>query len=436
MSAAHPAIPAIQTHHIAGVRSRFWAAVVTHGVTDFFSYLLIPLMPFLISNLKMTTRQSAIILATGSLSSGLIQPVVAWLSDRLETRVLGSLGLAAAAIAFGLMGYVHSFEQLLIVQAVGAAGVGAFHPVAAAAVGQLSSARRSLGVAIFFLGGMLGGITGNVSAPPYADKLGMPALAWLIAPGIAAAVWLHWAIRRVPHKHQGAHDHHASLPAHERRWRWTAVGLLYAGNVLRFGVNAALVHLMIEWTRRYVAAGEHIDFATASDAALQVLGKKASALNGPMQAAMQIGMGAAGLSAGWLIRPGREKRGLIAIPCWGAFAIAAIAAADRFVVGDASLHWLAVPLVFFCTIMAGIGFGGVLPLTISLSQRLLPHRTSLASSLMMGGAWAVGSGGPPLAERLTEWIGLDGAFLVMGSFLLAAGVIAVAIPGWLIRKAS
>jgi len=435
MSAVQPAMT-IPVPTLNGARARFWAAVANHGVTDFFSYLLVPLMPLLISNLRMTTRQSAIILATGSLSSGLIQPLVAWLSDRLETRILGSLGLAAAAIAFGLMGHVHSFEGLLLVQAVGAGGVGAFHPVAAAAAGHLSSARRSFGVAIFFLGGMLGGITGNVSAPYYARFLGLPAMVWLIPPGLAAAAWLGAAIHAVPHKHHAARDHHNSLPASERRWRWTAVGLLYAGNVLRFGVNAALVHLMIEWTRRFTAAGEHIDIAAASAQALDALGMKATALNGPMQAAMQIGMGAAGLSAGWLIRPGREKRGLIAIPCWGALAIGAIALADRFIVGAPSRHWLAVPLVFFCTIMAGIGFGGVLPVTISLSQRLLPHRTSLASSLMMGGAWAIGSGGPPLAERLTASLGLDGAFLIMGALLLIAGLISLAIPGWLIRKAS
>ncbi len=347
MSVAAAPSPALAAHHIPGLRARFWAAVVTHGITDFFSYLLVPLMPLLISNLRLSPRQSAVILATGSLSSGLIQPLVAWLSDRLETRILGSIGLALAAVAYGLMGYVHTFEQLMIVQAVGAASVGAFHPVAAAAAGQLSSARRSFGVAIFFLGGMLGGITGNISAPHYAKHLGLPALAWLILPGVVAAVWLQLAIPAVPPNHKGAHDHHASLPAAERRWRWTAVGLLYAGNVLRFGVNAALVHLMIEWTRRYTAAAEHIDLSTAAGPALDTLGMKATALNGPMQAAMQIGMGAAGLSAGWLIRPGREKRGLIAIPCWGAIAIAAIAFAARFMVDHPSLHGRTGPLVFF-----------------------------------------------------------------------------------------
>src|SRR5262249_39605590 len=134
-----------------------------------------------------TTRQSATILAVGSLSSGLIQPIVAWLSDRLETRIFGTLGLAAAAIAYSLMGYARTFEQLLLIQAIGAGGVGAFHPVAAAAAGQLSAARRSFGVAIFFLGGMLGGITGNFSAPHYAERLGLPAMVWLAIPGLLVA---------------------------------------------------------------------------------------------------------------------------------------------------------------------------------------------------------------------------------------------------------
>jgi MFS family permease len=92
--------------------------------------------------------------------------------------------------------------------------------------------------------------------------------------------------------------------------------------------------------------------------------------------------------------------------------------------------------VFVLTVLAGIGFGGVLPLTISLSQKLLPHRTSLASGLMMGGAWAVGSAGPPLADWLTKHIGLDGAFLVVAGLLAVGGAAAIGIPGWLIRKVS
>src|SRR5262245_27740184 len=153
MSTAALAIPAPAN----AVRARVWATVVVHGVVDFFSYLLIPLMPLLIARLQLSTGQTAAILAMGALASGLVQPAVAWISDRLETRWLGTIGLIAAVVAYSLMGYATSFEQLMLIQAVGAAGVGAFHPVAAAVVGELSAARRSLGVSIFFLGGMIGG---------------------------------------------------------------------------------------------------------------------------------------------------------------------------------------------------------------------------------------------------------------------------------------
>lgn len=405
--------------------------VVVHGVVDFLSYLLIPLMPLLISRLHLSTGQTAAILAAGGLSSGLVQPAVAWLSDHLETRWLGTLGLILAAVSFGLMGYATTFEQLLLIQIVGAAGVGAFHPVAAAAVGQLAGAKRSLGVAVFFLGGMVGGITGNVSAPMYVKHVGLAELWYLIPPSLVAAAVLAWAIHSVPHRHAGAHDDHASLPASERRWRWAAIWLLYAGNVLRFGVNAALVHLMIEWTRGYVRGGADAAQATAAE-----LGMRATAINGPMQAAMQIGMGAAGISAGWLVRPGKEKSALVLVPVWGALAIGAIAFADDWFAHSPGLRGMTVPVVFLLTVLAGIGFGGVLPLTISLSQKLLPHRTSLASGLMMGGAWAVGSGGPPLADWLTHRVGLDWAFVVVGALLSVGGVAAVGIPGWLVKKVS
>jgi MFS transporter, FSR family, fosmidomycin resistance protein len=425
MSAA-PTAPATLT--LPDARPRIWAGVVVHGVTDFFSYLLIPLMPLLITRLSLTPKQTAIILASGGLSSGLIQPLVAWLSDRWQTRWFGTLGLVFAVLAFTTFGFAHTFEQLLVLQIVGAAGVGAFHPVAAAAVGQLSGARRSFGVAVFFMGGMVGGVTGNLIAPPYAAAFGLKAMAWFMPFGMAAAVWLAWAIHSVSHNHHSAHADHAQLSAGERGARWFAVGLLYAGNVLRFGVNAALVHLMIEWTQRFVAAGADPGLSA------QTLGNKASALNGPMQAAMQIGMGAAGISAGWLVRPGREKRALIVVPCFGAVAIAAIAGADHLLVGP--LRGLVVPVVFVLTILAGIGFGGVLPVTISLSQRLLPHRTGLASGLMMGGAWAIGSGGPPAAEWLTRTLSLDGAIVIAGLALLVGGLLALALPAALVRKAA
>jgi MFS family permease len=87
-------------------------------------------------------------------------------------------------------------------------------------------------------------------------------------------------------------------------------------------------------------------------------------------------------------------------------------------------------------IAAGMGFGGMIPVTLSLSQRLLPHRTGLASGLMLGGAWVWGALGPFAASGLRDGLGLRGAFVAIGGVLLAAGLVAGALPSRTLNDAA
>lgn len=412
---------------------RAWAAIACHTVVDYFQYLIIPLMPLLATRLDLTPGQKAAAIGIGGVASGIVQPGVAWLSDKLNTRWLGTLGLILAAISTSLVGYTENYTQLLTVQIISSMGIGAFHPVAAAAVGQLYRSRRSLGVSLFFLGGMTGGIAGNLSAPTYVKYLGLHGLAWLIIPGLIAAAVLIVSIHTVSHRSHNAHAEHAALSDHERRWRWIAVGVLYVCAVIRFTVNAALVYLFIDWCTKLTAARDHIDLETATQAIQNQLGLKASSTNGLLQAAMQIGMGSSALAGGWLLKRGSERRTLIILPIFGAATIALMPWAEHFFEHDGARHFT-IPAVFTLATLAGIGFGGLVPVTIALAQRLLPHRTSLASGLMMGGAWAVAGIGPTLGEVFTRHLGSAQAYFCVAGLLLIGGLISTAIPGWLLRK--
>ena len=401
---------------------RLAGIVVTHSVIDFFSFVIVPILTVLEGRLSLTPGQGAILLAVGSLSSGLIQPLVALFGDKHDTRWLGTLGFIAAVIAISCTGFVTSFSQLLLIQIIGAAGVGAFHPPGAAVMGHLSGRRRSLGVSVFYAAGMIGGIAGNTITPVYVKHFSLEALAWLTIPGLIAAVVLALAVRGVTHRHHGARDAHSALDAGLRRARWNAVWLLYAANILRFTVNMALVQLVIRWTEH--AALERTGTETL-DSASRTL---ASTINGPLQAAMQVGMGVAGLAFGALIRPKGEKTVLIIVPALGAVCIAAFP-----YLADSQGRGM---LPFFLTVLGGIGYAGVAPITISLAQRLLPHRTSLASALMMGGAWAWAAGGPPLAQAFMGWFGLSGAFVATGAMLLLASLLALPLPSKLITESN
>ncbi len=143
----------------------------------------------------------------------------------------------------------------------------------------------------------------------------------------------------------------------------------------------------------------------------------ASLINGNLVALSLVGMAVGGLAAGSLIRPGREKWPLVLTPILMAPAVAAFGVAST--TGGALL-----------AVLAGVGYAAMIPVTISLSQRILPHRTSLASGLMLGGAWSVALLGPIGAEFCLHSVGLGlgPTFLLAAGLLLLSGVVCLALP--------
>ena len=62
---------------VKGRRQRATAVIGTHFVIDAFSFMIIAMIPSLVVMLNIPTHQKALLLGIGSVSSGLIQPVVA-----------------------------------------------------------------------------------------------------------------------------------------------------------------------------------------------------------------------------------------------------------------------------------------------------------------------------------------------------------------------
>ena len=101
---------------------------------------------------------------------------------------------------------------------------------------------------------------------------------------------------------------------------------------------------------------------------------------------MFVGQGLSGLLAGALIKQGKESWPLILTPILFSPCLMSLAFLKPGVVSFA-----------VCTFV-GIGYAAMTLITISVGQRLMPGHTRLASGLLLGGAWAVGSIGSGLAE--------------------------------------
>ncbi len=394
---------------------RLWVTIAGHFAIDFISVTLLPLLTIIEGRFELSNTQGAYLLGLGSIASGVVQPFIGRLSDHHDTRIFGIAGLIVAGCSYALIPVADVYWQLMLIQLFACVGIGAFHPVSASAVGNLSGGKRTLGIALFFVGGMSGHAFGNVVTPASVSMFGLRYLMVLAPVGVVAAVAVHFAISKVPHRSDDAHVNMSSIPRGEHRKRWIAIGILYIGNAARFTVNMSLIYLIDRWAEMRILTIEDAPGLTED------LRESAAQMAGWYLVALTIGSVIGGLGVGAFVRNGREKWAIVCIGLIGVplvFAFPLVPDSVSFILG----------------IGCGAGFAASVPLTIAVAQRLLPHRTSLASGLMMGGAWAVAAFGPPLGQFEIDSVGMDGAFAVTAGLLVIASLLSILLPGRLLRS--
>lgn len=390
----------------------FVTVLLSHFTVDTFSQMIPASLGLIQEKWHLSDRQSAWFLGVGSLCSGLAQPIFAWLSDRRGNRIFGGLGLAIVALLISSLGLAVSISYLFAFYIVGMIGNGMFHPIAASTIGQLRPQRRSFAVSCFFVAGMLGGICGATLGP---RLLGTPhGFQWLrllAIPGLVLAFTLHRQIRNV--------EHRQLTPSFEVTKNGTSAGLipmllLYLSAASRFVVNMALVYLYVRWSEATL-------FANQPDLTPSEVARLSAPMVGNMNGASITGMAIGGFFSGVLIPAGREKTPYICIPLVCAPLVAMIPHANT-------------TILYLLVMGAGIGFASLVPVTIALAQRLMPGRTSLASGLMLGGAWSMATFGPILAEYLIEVQSIQAAFYTFACVMAISGLIILPIPKTLIAE--
>lgn len=408
------------------VAQRFWVLQASHVVIDIYPIFFASLLLALKDRLGLTEAQIVLLYATGPIVSGLPQALFAWMTDKLDSRLCGWLGLLVGALCICSIGLAQNFSQLWALQIIGMTCTGMYHPIGAALAGQLGGrirgpGGRGWGVSIFYTAGMVGGFIGAILCTRITSAAGMLNLLWLAIPGVVLAAVLWAAVRRIPHRHDNHRDMHASLTREDARRRWWAVGLLFTGNVLRFTVNTGLPVLFAVWAESRMPA----DIAGAT------------VLNGNLLAALAVGMGVFGLLASRLTPQGREKGMMIWLSLIGAVSVGLCG-----YVGTAVGVWA----MLLMSALTAIGFAAVIPTTISLAQRLLPGRTGLASGLMLGTSWGLSAAAPVMASwflgsdlrnaHLLDDSRINAAFIGFAVLLIVAAALAAMMPKALLRQVS
>jgi FSR family fosmidomycin resistance protein-like MFS transporter len=365
-----------------------WTATAAHFLNDFFLSFLGPLLPLVVQTFHLSLTLAGLLATALTTSSALSQPLFGAVADRLRRPVFVVLGPALSVTAMGLLGLAPSYLALLVLLLLAGTGTASFHPQGASVAGQASARRRAAALSVFVAGGELGYAIGPLASTVAVSAWGLRATAGMAVPGLLLCGLL---ARFLPAR-QGSEDGPPS-PSLRADLRGAAGPL-------------ALLWLIVVFRSILITA-----YQTFLPLLLHQRG--GSLVAGGMAVFAFGGVGTlGGITGGFLADRVGRRRTVIAslvlpVPLLLLFSRTS---------GPWSYLWLAA---------GGAALYLSAAVTIVMAQELLPLRTGMASSIVMGLAWGTAGLSLTAVGALADRVGLE-ATLVGLLVLVVPALVAVA----------
>lgn len=137
----------------ASERLALWALLLGNFVTGLAVLLPAPMMTALAADLNVSIATAGLLITTGAVILCVGSPGVAWLTSRMDRRVLLAGTLFAIGVGHLVMALAPNFWVLLVVRGITLAAVAVFTPQAASAIGLFVPPERSArAIAFIFIG--------------------------------------------------------------------------------------------------------------------------------------------------------------------------------------------------------------------------------------------------------------------------------------------
>jgi len=386
VEAVQARVPAFPRARVPGLDRRLLAsATVAHFLNDFYVAFLAPLLPLVVTRFGISLTLAGLLATILNTSAALSQPLFGALADRMRRRALVVAGPALTAAAMGLMGLAPSYGSLIILLLVAGTGTASFHPQGASTAGEASGSRKGAGLSMFVAGGELGYALGPLVIALVVGQWGL-GTTWIVAlPGLLGCflLWRYLPPRReLPPRHRDAS--------------------------LRADLVSALGPLAVLWF--IVVLRSIIISAYQTFIPLLLNQRGGSIVAGGAAVFLFGGVGAlGGISGGTFSdRAGRRRMVALSLILGTPLLLAFMRTA-----GPWAYLWLAA---------GGVAIYLSAAVTIVLAQELLPHRASVASSIVMGLAWGTAGLSLTGVGALADAVGLDNALMLV--LLLAVPALA------------
>ncbi|MCL4494646.1 MAG: MFS transporter [Firmicutes bacterium] len=227
---------------------------VAHFLNDSYPNLYPALLPVLMVAMHFSVVLAGLLSSIAALTTQLLQPLMGLWADRVGTRyfVVGGL-MAGSIVSAAALAFSPTYGIFVVALLIGGIGNAAFHPHASALVGDLSGARKGLGMGLFMIGGNIGRAIAPIAATTTFLYFGRHGL-WILAlPGMAMA-GVMWFVMR-PSPQPKTRDVKIWTPEFRR-------GLKHSGNLLlivmlrNMASLATMTLVPILWHARHRPLGE------------------------------------------------------------------------------------------------------------------------------------------------------------------------------------
>lgn len=363
-------------------------ATAAHFLNDIHYAFLAPLLPLVVAKFHLSLTLAGLLASILNASSAISQPVFGAFADQMQRRIFVVLGPTLTVTAMGLLGLAPSYEVLIVLLLLAGTGTSSFHPQGASTAGYASGPRKGTGMSLFVAGGELGYALGPLWIAVIVSMLGLGAT-WIAAlPGLLICSLLWFAVRPQP----------------------TAHAVRQQG--LRADLRRVIRPLGLLWLLVALRSVIILTFTTFLPLLLRERG--GSLLAGGAAVFFFGGIGAVGGLLGGSLSDRLGRR-----------AVLVLSLATGTPLLYAFLHTRG-PWSFALLAAGGVAFYLTAAVTIVMAQQMLPHRASVASSIVMGLAWGTAGLALTGVGALADALSLQTAMTyVLGLAIPAVALVAV-----------
>ncbi|MBS5756521.1 MAG: MFS transporter [Veillonella sp.] len=239
---------------------------LSHMINDSCQSVLPALLPLFIYTYGLSLEQAGFLILANTALSSLLQPLLGYISDKLNQPRLIAAGTLLSACSTGMMGFVSSYESLLACATLAGVGSSIFHPEGAKIMNRLGGGKKGKAMGTFAIGGSSGFAFGPLFAGAIAYTVGAHGLAAFTVAGIIISTVLFLLMPRiVAHAQtidQAVATENPTVAAQPLKNYWKYFGILFI-IILSQSVNFRVINAFIPvfWTHELGTSPEQGSFA-------------------------------------------------------------------------------------------------------------------------------------------------------------------------------